>query len=94
MNTPGSDDFLDGSHKEKELRDMSHDDLVSKVKALEMELARLNESVAPFIFHGKALGAMGRDDINEVISKKDSSYLTLGAFKLLMEAVRPEDFGL
>lgn len=65
-----------------------------KVKELERKLESLNEAIAPFILHGKALGALGRDDIATVISRKDSSYLCLGAFKILMEEVDPDEFGL
>ena len=58
------------------------------------KLDALNEVIAPFIFHGKALKAMKRQDIATPISKKDSSYLCLGAFKQLMEEVDPDYFGL
>ena len=65
-----------------------------RIKALEKKLADLNEVIAPFVLHGKALGALDRDDIATVVSQKDSSYLCIGAFKLLMDAVDPEEFGL
>lgn len=58
------------------------------------KLDSLNEVLIPFVLHGKALGALKRRDIATPISKKESSYLGLGAFKLLMEEVDPEYFGL
>jgi hypothetical protein len=58
------------------------------------ELSELKEMIAPFILHGKALNALKRKDITKVISKKGSSYLCLGAFKMLMETVDPMEFGL
>lgn len=58
------------------------------------KMQALNETLAPFVFHGKALGALERDDIATPISQKGSSYLCLGAFKLLMEEVDPEEFRL
>lgn len=65
-----------------------------EVKKLKKKLEDLNEVLAPFVLHGKALGALRRHDIATVISKKDSSFLCLGAFKLLMEEVDPKYFGL
>jgi hypothetical protein len=63
-------------------------------KGGEDELSELKEVIAPFILHGKALNALKRKDIAAVISKKGSSYLCLGAFKILMETVDPKEFGL
>lgn len=65
-----------------------------RIKALEKELADLKEVIVPFIFHGKALGALDRDDISTTVSQKGSSYLCIGAFKNLMEAVDPDEFRL
>lgn len=91
MNTPNSDDFLDGIHKEKELREASHDDLVLKVKKLEKKIADLKEVMTPFILHGRALGVMERDDSATVVSKKGHSYLCVGAFRSLMEVMPFEE---
>jgi hypothetical protein len=66
----------------------------AKVKDLEKKIEDLYEVLTPFVLHGKALGALKRDDITTIVSQKDSSYLCIGAFQLLMEAVDPEYFGL
>lgn len=66
----------------------------TRCKSLRKKMNNLYEVITPFVFHGKALGAMERDDIATVISQKESSYLCLGAFKLLMEEVDPVVFRL
>ena len=62
-----------------------------KIKKLEKKIADLKEVLTPFIFHGRALGALERDDIATVVSKKGVSYLCIGAFKLLMEEMPFEE---
>jgi hypothetical protein len=69
-------------------------DIESKYRDLRKKMDSLNEVLAPFIFHGKALKADERDDSATVVSQKDSSYLCVGAFRHLMEEVDPVEFRL
>lgn len=65
-----------------------------RIRALEKELADLKKAIIPFILHGKALEALDRADVATAVSEKDSSSLCIGAFKNLMNAVDPDEFGL
>lgn len=69
-------------------------DLELKYRKLRKQMDSLNEVITPFVLHGKALKADTRNDIATVVSKKDSSYLCIGAFRHLMEEVDPTEFRL
>lgn len=65
-----------------------------KVTTLKKKLKELNEVLLPFVLHGKALGVLKRTDIATTVSQQGSSYLTIGAFQLLLETVDPKEFRL
>lgn len=65
----------------------SFEDLLEKHKALKVKYDELVEVATPFVFHGKALGAMERTDISTPVSQEGSSYLCLGAFQILMDTL-------
>lgn len=91
MSNPGSDDFLDDIHEDKRYDELSHPDLVRKLKAQDQKIADLKEAITPFILHGRALGVMERDDSLTVVSQKGVSALCIGAFRSLMEAMPFEE---
>lgn len=66
----------------------------AKIIALKKQLKELNEVITPFVLHGKALGALKRMDIATTVSQHGSSYLSIGAFQLLLETVDPKEFRL
>jgi len=75
------------SHVEKLLESRDR-----RIRRLLKKAEDLNEVLIPFIFHGKALGAMKRKDQNAVISQVGHSYMVLGCFKMLMEQVDKKYF--
>lgn len=62
------------------------------VRRLRAERTELHELIAPFVLHGLAQKVFARKNSRGTISKIGGSYLTVGAFQMLIEFLDPKEW--